>query len=203
MATNDVLIVGVNKLKNLIPKVSIMYFELDGKIYEIKDVNEKSVITNKGKINWESISDRKFPDENGLMIFYGPKDQTFYFKLTDEERKEHPYNNWMHIKADLEDEWRDKKDQMMENKNTKTTISELRKIIRQVIKESGNFGDYAQEVAFNIKDETNGKSEKEIIGLIKNYVFNDPAVGRQNQTRTWNVVFGDEDFIPDVLQCLR
>jgi len=203
MATNDVLIVGVNKLKNLIPKVSIMYFELDGKIYEIKDVNEKSVITNKGKINWESISDRKFPDENGLMIFYGPKDQTFYFKLTNEERKEHPYNNWMHIKADFEDEWRDKEDQMMENKNTKITIRELRKIIKQVINESEHFRNYAQEVAFNIKDEANGKSEKEIIGLIKNYVFNDPAVGRQNQTRTWNVVFGDEDFIPDVLQCLR
>jgi len=61
---------------------------------------------------------------------------------------------------------------------------------------------YSQIVANNIRDEALGKSEEEIIELIYDYVFNDKLTGQKNENRTNNIVYGDEDFISDVLWVL-
>lgn len=110
----EYVVVGIPDLKKL-TTLTKLEFVLDNKFYEIKDVNDSFVITDKGNVKWEDVSDRKFPDEDGVMIAFGENlDNFFMFKLTDEERAAHPYNNWMHAKADFEDAWRDMEDAMME-----------------------------------------------------------------------------------------
>jgi hypothetical protein len=62
---------------------------------------------------------------------------------------------------------------------------------------------YSVIVANNIKDMVIGKSEDEIISLIFDYVFNDQLVGKKDLSTTRAVVYGDEDFISDVLYALK
>ncbi len=121
------LVTGIYTLKSLFDEAKnkkIKFsIELDGKFFTPFDADENRihVLVNSydgseeriSYINWESISDRKFPDENGLQFFYNDYNNMFYFKLTDKQRAEHPYNNWMHQKADMEDKMRDMEDAMM------------------------------------------------------------------------------------------
>lgn len=74
--------------------------------------------------------------------------------------------------------------------------------VRIALLEQAESRRYSEIVADNIRREALGKSEKEIIELIYNYVFNDTLTGQENENRTNNIVYGDEDFITDVLGAL-
>ena len=82
--------------------------------------------------------------------------------------------------------------------------SELQQIIREEIQKVLNEepgDDYSYTVAKRITygNLDQGKSEKELYSVIYDIVFNDPNVGQGSKNRTSNVVWGDEDFVSNVL----
>jgi hypothetical protein len=129
MIGNDVIVTGISTLKDVLQEIKEknkkLEFELDGRFFTIYDIDNNRIHVlvhtydgseeRKSYVLWETINDRKFPDEKGLHLFYDDYDNDFYFKLTDKQRAEHPYNNWMHQKADMEDKMRDMEDAMMED----------------------------------------------------------------------------------------
>jgi len=104
------LIIGIDKLQNLLNVIGHeMTFELNHKFYDIKEVNDKGIKTDSKFIGWQYINDRYPSEEKGLMILMDD-DEYFYFKLTEEERERHPYNNWEEHEADLQDKFNDNED---------------------------------------------------------------------------------------------
>jgi hypothetical protein len=82
--------------------------------------------------------------------------------------------------------------------------SELRQIIKEEVDKMLNEERDAVMIAKQIVDKGlhKGKSEKELYGVIFDEVFNNPLLGNMNRNRTQNIVWGDEDFISDVLQSI-
>jgi hypothetical protein len=80
--------------------------------------------------------------------------------------------------------------------------SELKQIIREEIQNALNKQRYADIVAKQIVDKGlhKDKSEKELYSVIFDIVL---ASEKGNKNRTNNIVWGDEDFVPDVLDAIK
>lgn len=103
-------VIGIENLngvvKNLQSKNNKVETLIDRKDIEIKEVSPKGFITNNGLVGWKYIDDRH-TEKEGVMIFYDDFEKYFYFKLTDEERKNNPYGFDAEKRADIEDRFRD------------------------------------------------------------------------------------------------
>ena len=103
-------VIGIENLngvvKNLQSKNNKVETLIDRKDIEIKEVSPKGFITNNGLVGWKYIDDRH-TEKEGVMIFYDDFEKYFYFKLTDEERKNNPYGFDAEKRADIEDSFRD------------------------------------------------------------------------------------------------
>ena len=136
-------IVGVKKLQDIIEKNPKFNFETDlfdnGDFAKIKEVNDNGIKTDKSFVKWEKINDRHDWAKNGVPISINGKwneNSVFTFKLTDEERKNKPYNFSLEKMADLEDKFADYESSLQENKKTKNMkikLSEVKQIIKEEV----------------------------------------------------------------------